>query len=71
MFNLITLSTTENKTIVASVRMVGESVAFSESDIKINEYRADLVGCGVVNGDVISDSGEVLYSLNGVQGEQV
>ncbi|TMP70537.1 hypothetical protein CWB76_10175 [Pseudoalteromonas sp. S1609] len=71
MFNLITLSTTENKTIVASVRMVGESVALSESDIKINEYRADLVGCEVVNGDVISDSGEVLYSLNGVQGEQV
>jgi len=71
MFNLITLSTTENKTTVASVRMVGESVALSESDIKINEYRADLVGCEVVNGDVISDSGEVLYSLNGVQGEQV
>lgn len=71
MFNLITLSTTENKTTVASVRMVGESVALSESDIKINEYRADLIGCEVVNGDVISDSGEVLYSLNGVQGEQV
>ncbi|MDN3486867.1 hypothetical protein QL989_16130 [Pseudoalteromonas sp. APC 3224] len=71
MFNLITLSTTENKTTVASVRMVGESVALSESDIKINDYRADLVGCEVVNGDVISDSGEVLYSLNGVQGEQV
>jgi hypothetical protein len=71
MFNLITLSTTENKTTVASVRMVGESVALSESDIKINEYRADLLGCEVVNGDVISDSGEVLYSLNGVQGEQV
>lgn len=69
MFNLITLSTTENKTTVASVRMVGESVALSESDIKINEYRADLVGCEVVNGDVISDSGEVLYSLNGAQGE--
>lgn len=71
MFNLITLSTTENKTTVASVRMVGESVALSESDIKINEYRADLLGCEVVSGDVISDSGEVLYSLNGVQGEQV
>lgn len=71
MFNLITLSTTENKTTVASVRMVGESVALSESDIKINEYRADLMGCEVVNGDVISDSGEVLYSINGVQGEQV
>ena len=38
MFNLITLETIENKTIVASVRMVGQSVVLSESDIKINEY---------------------------------
>ncbi|PCC12898.1 hypothetical protein [Pseudoalteromonas sp. JB197] len=71
MFNLITLSTTENKTTVSGVRMVGESVKLTESDIKINEYRADLVGCEVIDGNVISDSGEVLYSLNGVQGEQV
>ncbi len=70
MFNLITLSNTEDKTTVASIRMVGESVALGEQDIKITEYRADLVGCVVINNDVINDSGEVLYSLKEAHGAQ-
>ena len=69
MFNLMTISNIENKSVVTGIRMVGESVTLSESDIKINEYRADFVGCEVVDNQVINESGEVLYLLNGVQGE--
>lgn len=69
MFNILTLTEVGNKLIVSAVRMVGETAEINEGDLLINEYRTDLMGCEVVHGDVISESGEVLHTLNGVHGE--
>ena len=69
MFNILTLTQADNKLVVSGIRMVGESVELGENDAVINEYRTDLIGCEVIYGNVMSESGEVLYSLNEVQGE--
>ena len=69
MFNVLTLTQADSKLVVSGVRMVGESVELGENDVLINEYRTDFIGCEVIYGDVTNENGEVLYSLNGVQGE--
>lgn len=40
------------------------------NEIKISKYLPDLVGCVVINNDVINDSGEVLYTLKEAHGAQ-
>ncbi|MAD77126.1 MAG: hypothetical protein CML20_20475 [Rheinheimera sp.] len=69
MFNVLTLTELDSKLVVTGIRMVGESVELGEGDAIISDYRPDFMGCEVVYGNVMSESGEVLYSLNEVQGE--
>lgn len=69
MFNILTLTTIENKSIVSGVRMVGVDAEVQPDEIKINEYRPDLMGCELVNDTLINEAGEVVHVLEGAQGE--
>lgn len=69
MFNILTLTTIENKSIVSGVRMVGVDAEVQPDEIKINEYRPDLMGCELVNDTLINEAGEVVHALEGAQGE--
>lgn len=70
MLNIITVESYENpetkktEKIVSGIKMVGDTVVMSDNDYSIKEYNVYLVGCEVVNGDIINEDGEVLYSLN-------